>query len=459
MRLACSLLALMLCLPVISGTVSPCPEVVRAASPSASAALPSLRWVGSRLCLRLPLTEERGVVGSRYAVVVTPSMCGATDTLRLEPFVFRGAKNRRITTRARHFRERPDALTPEHLLGDTIWVEREWDTAQPQWAWLREAGLTLRVDREAEGCCAVRPLEPWTQIVPHYVAPFRPVLAPVADNTGKAGELQRTHPVLCHISDYRPYDDTRILRREEGALYVHFPLDRTDLRHDFRGNAATLDQIVQLTDQIMADTTSSVKLIQIIGLASPEGSVRRNLALGAGRATALRTYIQRHARARLSDAMFECINGGEAWTELRDQLEERDFPGRDALLHIIRETPDPDLRERRMRALDGGRPYAFLKANVLADQRNSGYLRIYYDYVPDEAARTINRASELLHTSGHEAEALVLLRPLAHDPRSYNALGVALYLTGHKAEALDFFRRAAAMGNAQAAENLRQLGM
>ena len=49
-----------------------------------------------------------------------------------------------------------------------------------------------------------------------------------------------------------------------------------------------------------------------------------------------------------------------------------------------------------IRQLDGGRPYAYLRDNVLSDQRNSGYLRIYYDYVPDTAAKTINEATELM---------------------------------------------------------------
>lgn len=93
---------------------------------------------------------------------------------------------------------------------------------------------------------------------------------------------------------------------------------------------------------------------------------------------------------------------------------------------------------------------------MLSDQRNSGYLRIYYDYVPDTAARRINDASALLR-QGRYAEALPELRALSADPRSWNALAVALYMTGSGPEAIDLFRRAADRGSEQARANLAQL--
>ena len=113
---------------------------------------------------------------------------------------------------------------------------------------------------------------------------------------GRAGQLQKDNPVLAHISQYKPYDRTRILRKEKGALYVHFDLGKSVLRADFRENKPTLDRIVDITRQILADTTSSVKKIQIIGLASIEGSIASNERLAQNRALALQHYLQQHFR-------------------------------------------------------------------------------------------------------------------------------------------------------------------
>ena len=302
------------------------------------------------------------------------------------------------------------------------------------------------------------PAAPATPVAP--VVEKKPIMLHVynvADNTGRAGILQTDNPVLEHISNYRPYDRTRILRKEKGALYVHFPLSQSILQHDFRGNASVLDRIVNITRQIMADTTSTVKKIQIIGLASIEGTAVSNEQLAADRATALKKYIQQHVAT--PDSLYDLCNGGEAWAELRDQVNDAQFDGRDQVLNIIDTETDLERREQQLRSLNQGSTFQYIKEQLLPDQRNSGYLRIYYDYVPDANAAVINRASELLRNNSADShrQALTLLNSVSNDQRAQNALGVALWLNGQKAEALTCFRRAAANGDNDAQENLRML--
>lgn len=289
---------------------------------------------------------------------------------------------------------------------------------------------------------------------------FVPAIHSVPDFTGRAGQLQRDNPVLAHISQYKPYDRTRILRKEKGALYVHFDQGKSVLHADYRDNAPTLERIVDIARQIMADTTSSVKKIQIIGLASIEGGIAANELLAQNRAMALQRYLQQQVSA--PDSLFDSVGGGEAWAEFRDQLndevatESQQSAALQQAISIIDTESDLNQRERKLRQLNGGRTWNYLKEHILKDQRNSGYVRIYYDYVPDTAAKTINRASELIG-QGQYAEALTLLDGVRSDERAQNALGVALWQTGQQEEALRCFRRAAQQGNADARENLRQL--
>ena len=293
--------------------------------------------------------------------------------------------------------------------------------------------------------------------------PFHPVLRPVPDFTGRAGQLQKDNPVLAHISLYKPYDRTRILRRDKAALYVRFPLAKSELRTDFRDNREVMERIVDITRQIMADTASSVKILQIIGLASIEGPIAGNEKLATNRALALQHYIQE--QLQIPDSLFNTVGGGEAWAEFRDQLEEMvasQSPQAAELqqaMDIIDQESDLNVRERLLKRMNKGRTWKFIKENILSNQRNSGYIRIYYDYVPDTAAATINEASELLTTDCSDChhEALRLLLTVRHDERAQNALGLAYWLCGQQDEALNCFRRAAAQGNADAQENLRQL--
>ena len=236
----------------------------------------------------------------------------------------------------------------------------------------------------------------------------------------------------------------------------------------------------------MADTISSVRKIAIIGMASVEGPEDRNCLLGEGRSHALKEYIQQHVQ--VPDSLFDIANGCEAWSEFRDQLEDirtlkaggkvEALPGSpaaetlvaltpevlsgitldevDRMLAIIKEEDNPARREQRIRQANGGRTYNFLKQNVLADQRNSGYLRIYYDYVPDEAARAISEATAYLRLQRY-GDALHLLISQTSDPRAWNALGVAYYMTGNIEQAEHYFKLAAENGDAEAARNLQQM--
>lgn len=295
------------------------------------------------------------------------------------------------------------------------------------------------------------------------VKPFVPALSPVADNTGLAGQLQKDNAVVTHISEYRPYDRTRILRKEKGALFVHFDLGKSQLSTDYRENRSVLDRIVDITRQIMADSTSSVKKIQLVGLASIDGAPAVNERLALNRALSLQHYIQQEVT--VPDSLFETVGGSEAWTEFRDQLNDivkegtNEHADLNKVIEIIDQESDDKVRERRIKQLNNGRTWAYIREHVLKDQRNSGYIRIYYDYVPDKAAATINEASELLTTDCIDChrEALRLLQTVRNDERAQNALGTALWLCGHKEEALDCFRRAAANGNADAVKNLNAL--
>lgn len=293
--------------------------------------------------------------------------------------------------------------------------------------------------------------------------PFVPALTPVADFKGRAGQLQQENPVIQHISNYRPYDRTRILRKEKDALFVHFELGKSLLIDNYRDNQQVLSRIVDITRQIMSDSASSVKKIQIIGLASIEGNPASNERLSQNRALALQKYVQQEVS--VPDLLFETVGGGEAWAEFRDQLNDVIKEGAEQrvdlnkVIEIIDQESDAVVRERRIKQLDKGRTWTYIKQQILKDQRNSGYIRIYFDYVPDKAAATINEASELLTTDCGDChrEALRLLQTVRNDERAQNALGVALWLCGQKDEALSCLRRAAANGNADAQRNLREL--
>lgn len=274
------------------------------------------------------------------------------------------------------------------------------------------------------------------------VKPEPPVIAVthVPDYMGVAGELAPRHPVLHKSSDYTPYTPDRILRKEEGALFVFFERNKSILKRSFtengtnKDNGPVLDEIMEVTNSIIKDSTSRVSRIQIIGLASVEGPLAHNQDLSDRRATALKKYIQE--RLPVQDSLFESVGGGEAWSDFRDIIcdlisdgggEGMTVTQLQGILEIIDSEPDVNARERKIKRLDGGKVYKALLPHILSGLRNSGYIRIYFDYVPDEGARKINEAIDQLE-QGNADEALRLLEALKDDPRSAEARTAALRL-------------------------------
>ena len=427
-----------------------------AACPAARASLVSdstfFQWHDStRLALRFPLSAGDVPVKSDYRLVVTPCLVGADgQTIELNPVEFAGKRNRRANDRAAFLAGGTTARTGVYDADATMTYEASV-SVEP---WMRRGDVQLVLRREKDGCCETEQLAALPVAATRYVPPFIPVPKPVEPHLSLAEEIAVREPVLRPISEYKPYNPSVPLRKMKGALFVHFPVGKSVLRRDFRDNAATLDKIVDMMRRIQKDPTSDVVKVVIVGLASPEGGVALNNRLAGNRARALRDYVAQ--RVSMPDSVYEVVNGGEAWADLRDVIAESSLPERDAMLEIIDHTADPALRERKLMRLKGGRPFAYLKQSVFADQRNSGYIRVYYEAVPDQGAEAINRAVQLIREKRYE-EALRVVEAVKDDERSLNTLGVAYYMLGRKSEAVKCFEQAAQAGNEDARRNLEEM--
>ena len=232
----------------------------------------------------------------------------------------------------------------------------------------------------------VQPIEPVQPVVETQpVVPEPPVVKEPEPVKERAIDvLVRTEPVLAHISDYKPYDRSQVLRRDQRALFVYFPVAKSDIQTEFRDNQQTLNHIIDVTQKMLADKDSEIRKIQIVGLASFDGKNEANERLASNRAYALKKYIQ--DRLAVSDDQFDVACGGEDWADFRDQVAESIANGSDhaaalqKVIDIIDHEPDLARREQQIRKLNGGRTFQYIKEQLLADQRNSGYLRIYFDY-------------------------------------------------------------------------------
>lgn len=226
---------------------------------------------------------------------------------------------------------------------------------------------------------------------PPVVPPVMVDTLPVAPVERNIDILRRTEPLLAHISEYKPYDRSQVLRRNKAALFVYFPMSKSEIMPDWRDNKQTLERIMSVTEKMLASNEAKICKIQIVGLASWDGYKSFNERVAQERALSLKKYIQE--RLPIGDDMFDIAYGGENWADFRDQLQEDvDRLSGDTkqatlvkqlqqVLDIIDTEPNIGRREQKIRKLRGGRTYEYLKEHYIADQRNAGYLRVYYDFV------------------------------------------------------------------------------
>lgn len=188
-------------------------------------------------------------------------------------------------------------------------------------------------------------------------------------------------PVLVPINNYVPYDSTQVLRKDTTVIFVNFEYDKVELDENFLDNANALNHIVRSIRRVADDKSLKVSCVQIVGMASIEGAADYNYMIGMQRAEALKQYIKQHVPT-LGDEVFDLNSGGEAWAEFQSLVEDSEFDGKAQVLDIIQNTKNLWLRESRIKQLNKGKVYQYLKSNLFVGQRVAGYMRIYYDMVP-----------------------------------------------------------------------------
>ena len=226
-----------------------------------------------------------------------------------------------------------------------------------------ESGLTVD---------SIGPISPISLISPISEPAQEPVVEPVLSAPERLNS-----PILHAYSEYKPYSPDIAVSRDSDALYVYFEKDSSVIDRRFGENGLILDSIVYLVGELMKDSLSEMKLIQIVGFASFDGPLKKNDILAQNRAQALKDYVQAHVD--VPDSLFEVNNGGEAWAELEWAVEQSDYKLKDKVLRIIREEPNPNKREVKLKELDHGWAYVYLKESLLMKFRNSGYIRVYWD--------------------------------------------------------------------------------
>lgn len=176
-------------------------------------------------------------------------------------------------------------------------------------------------------------------------------------------------PVVAFVS---PAVEAVKNRAEEGRAYLDFPVNQTKIYPDYRRNPSELAAIKHTVDVVKNDANTTITEIAITGYASPEGRYAANARLAQGRAEALKSYVMNEYGFKAD--LFKVSSVPEDWTGLRAYVAENNLPLKEEILSIIdKNESDLDVKEGRMKVLDGGKVYAALLRDCYPALRHSDY--------------------------------------------------------------------------------------
>ena len=306
-------------------------------------------------------------LSSNRETTLTPLLASGGDTLRLEPVTVAG--------RNRYYYRLRNGLTPVggRLLrtGDASQVA--YRVVVPYEAWMGSA--TVDLARETNGCCA----EP--------IARAEERLA-LLDLDPKPYEPRFVYA--------QPAAEQVKVREMKGSAYVDFPVNRTEIREDYRRNPEELQRILRTIAVVRDDSDTRITSVSIKCYASPEGPWANNERLAKGRTEALRNYVG--SRYDFPEGLIATSYEPEDWAGLERYVAGSDLKHRDEILAIIRGGLAPDARDRKIRTTYP-EEYAFLLREVYPALRHSDYeveytVRTYTDV--DEIRRLLSTAPQKL---------------------------------------------------------------
>lgn len=181
------------------------------------------------------------------------------------------------------------------------------------------------------------------------------------------------------------------IRHLDKRAYIDFPVNRIELRADYRRNPAQLDSIITTIKALKADKNLQVMTINIHGFASPEGSYKHNDYLAKNRARTLTEYV--HKMVELPDSIFTVSSTAEDWDGLCEYIKQSDLEKKEQLLAIAKdESLTPDARDAKLKKQYPAQ-YRSLLTNCYPALRHSDY-HITYKIKPFD----VEEAKEIIKT-------------------------------------------------------------
>jgi hypothetical protein len=196
-------------------------------------------------------------------------------------------------------------------------------------------------------------------------------------------------PVLAFV---QPEMESGVKQRVmQDEAFLDFVVGMINIHPEFGNNPRELAKIRSMVEDIRDDKGVTIRNIDIIGYASPEGSLSLNKRLSEGRAKALQNYLKE--RYDIPQNTYTVHFGGEDWEGLVRLIEKSDMAEKQQVLDVIEKYSIENGRERKIMDLADGKPYHYMLKMMFPSLR-----RVICKVNYDVKAFNVEEAKEVIRT-------------------------------------------------------------
>lgn len=302
---------------------------------------------GETLHVEMDFILDHVKVRSAGTVDLIPRLVSSTDTLELPRVSLKGRNEYANYERVRSLMSRAEDATylVPYRVDKSVRTESrtiEYRHTLPYESWM--AGARLEVQRDECGCGEIA----WMDVVKVDTVTLDVIPVP--------------YQVIPYLLAYvQPVPEPVKNREKQVEMFLDFVVNQTVIRPEYMNNPRELAKIHAMIDELRVDKDITIKRLNIIGYASPEGSLANNKRLSEGRALALKNYLS--SRYTFAPSLYHIVFGGENWEGLRKALVNLDIEYKSEVEAVIN-FYDGQERKIRLMSLRGGEPYRYLLRNI-----------------------------------------------------------------------------------------------
>ena len=313
----------------------------------------SLQQKGDSVYVKLSFDISGVNVDSRRSISLVPALVAADNRLDLPEVVVKGRENYNVYQRemalmsnrqkAAYASKAPYAVIPGFKSKNAKTIV--YQVTIQYSSWMADAKLDMYED--LCGCGN----------------PARRMGVTMLANQIALEKLIEPYVITPYMAYVQPAAEPIKQREIVGEAFLDFVVNKIDIRPEYMNNPRELKKVTDLVSEVKDDKDVTVRAINVIGYASPEGTYANNQRLSEGRAKALVNYLM--PRFDYPQNLYKVVFGGENWDGLKECVEASQMPYRKEVLEVIESTPGESSnitsnRKRTLMNLKGGEPYRYI---------------------------------------------------------------------------------------------------